>query len=234
MLEGDSIAAVQGLNVYTVRDRRTAVCYTLFVLGPVNGAWSNNSVPQPALTSEELGKIHVAQTLKEAARLRDQKIAALRSRPSAGWPGQNEAEEERIQDEYASVVRSVLPDVYPPGRLAPAWRSTTPDELDDAVRRAIADGDAVIAAMTRRHRMARFSNCSIRFRSLRDWRLQARWPAPRPPAPRSNSRLPSEALDQSLIASLSPFGILHSSFAMRAPKREGHGGQTGVRDLRAT
>ena len=149
VLEGDSIAAVQGLNVYTVRDRRTAVCYTLFVLGPVNGAWSNNSVPQPALTSEELGKIHVAQTLKEAARLRDQKIAALRSRPSAGWPGQNEAEEERIQDEYESVVRSVLPDVYPHGRLAPAWRSTTPDALDDAVRRAIGDGDAVTAATAR-------------------------------------------------------------------------------------
>ena len=149
LLDGDSIAAVQGLNVYTVRDRRTAVCYTLFVLGPLNAAWSNNSVPQPVPTSEELGKIRVAQTLKEAATLRDQKIATLRSRPTAGWPGQNEAEEERIQDEYASVVRSVLPDVYPPGRLAPAWRSTTQDELDDAVRRAIADGDAVAAAMAR-------------------------------------------------------------------------------------
>jgi hypothetical protein len=149
LLDGDSIAAVQGLNVYTVRDRRTAVCYTLFVLGPLNAAWSNNSVPQPVLTSEELAKIRVAQTLREAATLRDRKIAELRSRPHAGWPGQDEAAQERINDEYAGVVRSVLPDVYPPGRLAPAWRSTTQEELDDAVRRAIADGDAVTAATAR-------------------------------------------------------------------------------------
>ena len=149
LLDGDSIAAVQGLNVYTVRDRRTAVCYTLFVLGSVNAAWSNNSVPPPVLTSEELAKIRVAQTLREAATLRDRKIAELRSRPHAGWPGQDEAAQERINDEYASVARSVLPDVYPPGRLAPAWRSTTQEELDDAVRRAIADGDAVTAATAR-------------------------------------------------------------------------------------
>ena len=88
----------------------------------------------------------MAQTLKEAARLRDQKIAALRSRPSAGWPGQNEAEERadpgRIRERGSQRVAGCVP----AGRLAPAWRSTTPDALDDAVRRAIADGDAVIAA----------------------------------------------------------------------------------------
>jgi hypothetical protein len=42
-----------------------------------------------------------------------------------------------------------LPGVYPPGRLSPAWRTSTLDELDGAVRRAIADADALTAAAAR-------------------------------------------------------------------------------------
>lgn len=150
LLAGDTIAAVQGLTVYTVRDKRTAVCYTLFVLGPLDAASSSNTAQEPVLTAEDLGKIRVAETLKQAAALRDQKIAALRSRIGTEWAAQNQAEHERIADEYASVVRSVLPGVvYPPGRLSPAWRTTTADALDEAVRRAIADADALTAAAAR-------------------------------------------------------------------------------------
>ena len=149
LIGGDTIAAVQGLTVYTVRDRRTAVCYTLFVLGPPDGGSSGYTVQEPVLTAEDLGKIRVAETLKQAAALRDRKIAALQSRTGTEWVAQNQAEHERIDDEYASVVRSVLPGVYPPGRLSPAWRTTTPDALDEAVRRAIADADALTAAAAR-------------------------------------------------------------------------------------
>lgn len=149
LLGGDAIAAVQGLTVYTIRDRRTAVCYTLFVLGPLDAASSRNTAQEPVLTAEDLGKIRVAETLKQAAALRDQKIAALRSRIGAEWAAQNQAEHERIDDEYASVVLGVLPGVYPAGRLSPTWRTTTPDALDAAVRRAIADADALTAAAAR-------------------------------------------------------------------------------------
>jgi hypothetical protein len=149
LLGGDAIAAVQGLIVYTVRDTRTAACYTLFVLGPLDAPSAWNTGPLPVLTAEDLGKIRVAETLKEAAALRDRKIAALRSRNAPEWAAESEAARQRIEDEYASVVLSVLPGVYPPGRLSPAWRTTTPDALDDAVRRAIADADALAAASTR-------------------------------------------------------------------------------------
>ena len=149
LVGGDAVAAFQGLIVYTIRDNRTAVCYTLFVLGPFDAASSSTTVQGPLLTAEDLGKIRVAETLKQAAALRDRKIAALRSRTGAEWAAENEAERERVEDEYASVVRSVLPGVYPPGRLSPAWRTTTPDALDEAVRLAIADADAVTAAAAR-------------------------------------------------------------------------------------
>lgn len=149
LLGGDAIAAVQGLSVYTVRDNRMTVCYTLFVLGPLDAPSARNRDQLPVLTAEDLGKIRVAETLKQAAALRDRKIAALLSRPGAEWAAESEAARVRIEDEYASVVRSVLPDVYPPGRLSPAWRTTTLDALDEAVRRALADADAVTAAAAR-------------------------------------------------------------------------------------
>jgi len=149
LLSGDAVQAIQGLSVYTVRDSRTAVCYTLFVLGPLDAPSARNTVQLPVLAAEDLEKIRVAETLKQAAALRDRKIAALRSRTGTEWAAQNEAEHERIEDEYASVVRSVLPGVYPTGRLSPAWRTTTLDALDQAVRRALADADAVTTAAAR-------------------------------------------------------------------------------------
>jgi hypothetical protein len=132
-----------------VRDKRMTVCYTLFVLGPLDAPSARNTGQLPVLTAEDLGKIRVAETLKQAAALRDGKIAALRSRNALEWAAENEAAHQRIEDEYASVVRSVLPGVYPPGRLSPTWRTTAPDAMDEAVRRAIADGDAVTAAAAR-------------------------------------------------------------------------------------
>jgi hypothetical protein len=148
LLGGDAIQAIQGLSVYTVRDRRTAVCYTLFVLGPLDAVSSSNMFREPALTAEDLGKIHVAETLKQAAALRDQNLMALRSQTNT-WAGRIEVEQQRIEDEYEGVVRHLLPGVYPTGRLSPAWRTTTPDALNDAVRQAIADADAITAAATR-------------------------------------------------------------------------------------
>lgn len=149
LLGGDAIQAIQGLSVYTVRDSRTAVCYTLFVLAPLDAASSSSTAQQPALTTEDLNKIRVAEALKEAAAVRDRKIATLRSQTNTQWVAQQEAEHERIEDEYESVVRSLLVGVYPTGRLSPAWRSTTPDALNEAVRQAIADAEAVTAATTR-------------------------------------------------------------------------------------
>jgi len=148
LLGGDAIAAVQGLSVYTVRDNRTAICYTLFVLGALDtGSW-RNAGQEAALTAGDLDKIRVAEMLKQAAAIRDQKIADL-SKYLGSTVAEHDAARERIDDEYESAVRSVLPRLYPTARNRPEWRSTPPAALNDAVRQAIADADAVAAASAR-------------------------------------------------------------------------------------
>ena len=42
-----------------------------------------------------------------------------------------------------------MPQLYPSAQVAPGWPTTTPDELAAAVRRAIAEGDAVDTAAAR-------------------------------------------------------------------------------------
>jgi len=148
LVGGDAIAAMQGLSVYTIRDNRTAVCYTLFVLGALDaGSWSNGG-QEPALTAGDLDKIRVAEMLKQAAAIRDRKIADL-TKALGGTAAQHDASRETIDDEYETAIRIVLPQLYPSARNRPEWRSTPPAALNDAVRQAIADADAVAAAAAR-------------------------------------------------------------------------------------
>jgi hypothetical protein len=149
LLGGDAIANVQGLRAYTIRDGRTAVCYTVFVLAPLDAESSTNTVQEPILTSEDLDKIRVAGQLKAAGAERDRQIAALRSSRTASWTPDAEAARQRIDDEYERVVRTVLPRLYPPAPISPGWRWTSVDALNEAARQAIAEADAVVAGSTR-------------------------------------------------------------------------------------
>jgi hypothetical protein len=144
----EPVAAVTGLTVYTIRDRVTAGCYTLFVLEP-----DQLPPPSPAeaaitevLTPEQLERVRVAEQLRNAIAVRNRSIEDLRSRSSSMWLVQYENLRLQIDSDYEQTVRSLLPGLYPSATLAPGWPTSSPDEVTAAVRTAIADGDSVVNA----------------------------------------------------------------------------------------
>jgi hypothetical protein len=146
LLGQEPVAAVTGLTVYTIRDGVTARCYTLFALDPAQ-------VPAPRLaetaitgelTAEQLEQTEVAQILKDAIAVRNRRIVDLRSRGTLMWAGQYETLRQEIDSDYEQTVRSVLPGLHPRAQIAPGWPTSTPDEVEAAVRTAIADGDYAI------------------------------------------------------------------------------------------
>ena len=150
LVRSDAVTGVQGLAVYTVRDNGTAFCYTLFVLGGSDVESSRSNIREPGVTAADLEKVRVAELLKEAMAIRDQRIAELRSPRTLGWQTpQLDTERDRIDEEYERAVREVLPHLYPAARNTPGIRSTSTDVLNEAVRQAIADADAVAAAGAR-------------------------------------------------------------------------------------
>ena len=52
-----------------------------------------------------------------------------------------------IDQEYERSVGALLPGIYPAAQVSPDLRTTSPDALDTAVGRAIAEGDAITAAL---------------------------------------------------------------------------------------
>ncbi len=75
VLGADSVAAIEGLNVYTIRDNQMASCYTVFVIHPADAPPTSLAVQQPASppTPAQLERSHVAQTLKDAIATRERK-----------------------------------------------------------------------------------------------------------------------------------------------------------------
>jgi hypothetical protein len=148
VLAVDTIDELRGLQVYTLRDEQTASCYGLVLMG------HGSSEPPPPVydrrTAGDDDKVRLAQALRDLLARRDVEIAALRSRLTDG-PGTVHYEYDRqgIEQEYEDGVRSLMPQLYPSAQVAPGWPTTTPDELAAAVRRAIAEGDAVDTAAAR-------------------------------------------------------------------------------------
>jgi hypothetical protein len=138
---------VKDLQVVTVRDDVTASCYAAFVLGSANGA-SMPPPPQPWL-SERGEKVQLAAALKDLNARRDRQFAELRASSANAWAVNYESAREAIEDEYERAVRDLMPELYPSAQVAPGWRTTSIDELDAAVRRAIAEGEAEEAAQAR-------------------------------------------------------------------------------------
>ena len=96
------------------------------------------AVPPPVADLAE--KTHVAQALKDAMTTRDQQIAELQQRRLT-WAVTYGFERARIQAEYEQSVRGVLPGLSPSATIAPGWPTSTPEELNTAVQRAIADAE---------------------------------------------------------------------------------------------
>ena len=144
VLSVDAIAAVKGMNVYTIRDNQIAACYSVFVIDAPDAAPPSLPVqtPVPPPTPEQLEQARVAQALKDAMAIHDRKIAELQSHRLM-WSVEYGTERQRIEDEYELAVRQVLPDLHPTAQVAPGWPTSTREELNAAVRRAIAEAEAV-------------------------------------------------------------------------------------------
>ena len=145
------LEGIRDLQVITVRDDATARCYAAFVLSSPNA----ESVPllrqDYALSSlgEGTEKIELANALKDLIARRDHEVAALRARSANTWLVNYETDRQAIEDEYENAVRGLLPELFPSAQIAPGWPTTSPDELNAAARRAIAEGEAVEAARSR-------------------------------------------------------------------------------------
>jgi len=146
VLSRDAIAAVAGLNVYTIRDNRLSSCFTLFVLDRPEVQLPDQSIQLPP---ELMRKMEVAETLRDAGARRDQQIEALRRKIDPAWSVEYQTERTRIEDEYGRVVRSVIPGMYPPEQIAPGYRTTGSDVVNETARRTIAEAEAAVAAAER-------------------------------------------------------------------------------------
>jgi hypothetical protein len=146
----DTIDSVNAVRVYTIRDDKVAACYILFVLEPLDaGSAAPSDAQTPVLTPDQLNKVRVAQTLRDVTAVRDRRLVELKKRVAMVWTVVYQNERERIEEEYEGAVRVELPELYPAAQVAPGWRTTGTEMLNEAVRRAIADGDASLAAAAR-------------------------------------------------------------------------------------
>jgi hypothetical protein len=152
LLGQDPVASVTGLTVYTIRDGVTASCYMLFALDPAQLRATSPPITE-VLTPEQLEKAHVAQVLKDAMAERNRRIVDLRNHSTSMWTGQYETERERIDSDYEQTVRSVIPNLYPRAQVSPGWPTSSPEEVDAAVRRAIAEGDSATDTVARESRV---------------------------------------------------------------------------------
>jgi hypothetical protein len=105
--------------------------------------------PEPGLTPEQLDQVRVARALREATAARDRRLEDLRTRATTLWNLEYESERQRIVDEYERLVRGILPELHPAAQIVPGWSTTGSDALNEAVRRAIAEADATVAAASR-------------------------------------------------------------------------------------
>ena len=149
VLASDTVGGIKGLTAYTVRDNQTASCYTVFVLDAEKGAGSNAAMPSLSspLNADQLRAVQTAQTLRDLKAERDRQVTNLRGRTFTMWTIDYDIAREHIEQEYERGVGALLPDVYPYAQVAPGLRTTSREALDTAVGRALAEGDAITAAL---------------------------------------------------------------------------------------
>lgn len=146
LLASDTVGGINGLTAYTLRDNQTASCYTVFVLDAAKGSATTPS-PSPPLNADQLRSVQTAQTLRDLKAERDRQVMNLRGRLFTLWTIDYDMAREHIEQEYERGVGALLPEVYPSAQVAPGLRTTSREALDTAVGRAIAEGDAIAAAL---------------------------------------------------------------------------------------
>jgi hypothetical protein len=148
LLASDRIGGINGLTAYTVRDNQTASCYTVFVLDADTSVRSSaRPSPSEPLNADQRRSVQTAQMLRDLKAERDRQVMDLRGRTFTMWTIDYDMARERIEQEYERGVGALLPDVYPSAQVAPELRTTSPEARDSAVGRAIAEGDAMTAAL---------------------------------------------------------------------------------------
>jgi hypothetical protein len=178
----DTVTGVNGLTVYTIRDNSAERCYTLFVVEGDKSATPAGVPPPlvPSMTDDEAERVRTADALRALKAERDRRITQLRARTSTMWTIDYTVERERIEDEYERSVGTLLPDLYPPSQVAPGFRTTSREERDGAVARAIAEGDKVIASIARAPLEERLTMLLERADPARAARVAVSGPAPCP------------------------------------------------------
>jgi hypothetical protein len=177
----DAVSGVNGLTVYTIRDNRAARCYTLFVVGDKSAPPAGVPPPLvPSMTDEEAERVRTADALRALKAERDRRILQLRSRAGTMWTIDYTVERERLDEEYEHRVGTLLPDLYPASQVAPGFRTTSREERDGAVTRAIAEGDTVIAAIARAPLEERLATLLERADPARAARVAVSGPSPCP------------------------------------------------------
>ncbi len=148
VLGRDVVSGLNGMTVYTIRDNRSAECYTLFVTDGGAATPLPLLVPPPEPTPEQLHSIDRAQALRELQAERDRRIRELQNR-STFWVSDYAIARGEIDQEYEHAVGEILPQLWPPASVAPDWPTTSRPELDAAVNRAITEGAVASAAIAR-------------------------------------------------------------------------------------
>jgi hypothetical protein len=184
LLASDTVGGIKGLTAYTVRDNQTASCYTVFVLDAEKGAVSNAAMPSlsPPLNADQIRTVQMAQTLSELRAERDRQMMDLRGRTFTMWTIDYDMAREHIEQQYERAVGALLPDVYPSAQVAPDLRTTSRDALDAAVGRAIADGEAITAALAGSSAEQRVLTLLERIETARLSRLAVSSPVRCPPS----------------------------------------------------
>src|SRR4029453_16535777 len=102
LLGQEPVAAVTGLTVYTIRDRATAGCYTLFALDPaqVPAPSRGETATAEVLTAEQLESVRVAELLRDAIAERNRRLVDLRSQSTSMWAVQLETLRQQIDYDY--------------------------------------------------------------------------------------------------------------------------------------
>jgi hypothetical protein len=145
VVTGDKVGGVSGLDVYTIRDKQTATCYTLFVLDAARGGDSRLPAlpPAPELSSDQLDKVRLAETLRDLQAERDRELSDLQARTNNLWVFDYEINRAQIEQDYENAVIHLLPGLYPSAQVAPGLPTSSRGEVDAAVSRAMAEGDAI-------------------------------------------------------------------------------------------
>lgn len=146
LLTRDTVAAVSGLQILTIRDSRLSACYTVFVFAPLS------TVPtEPSPSAEAIARAEVLRQIRDATAKREQQLSDLRSRIGGQDrdPIRNqrnvvefEAARKQIQDDYERVIGPLIGGGFPWSTPIFLGRTGNSEDTAEAIRRALMVSDS--------------------------------------------------------------------------------------------